>query len=261
MRAEIHSQQGHITSTTMGTTGNLLYATHHINPSQSAFSHSSAPSLMSDRSLDKSFLKRMFSRGKARFSQGTLSSNRRPNATRSAPESPVIFGMTPSPHTHPLLSKPSARDELRTSYRQSKRIIRSSSHGDLSSAKARYPRPRKFGLQQGSVEDDDSVDVYNLTSPDMYARNLRSRERVAMDAAIDGRYVSEWGFFIKCYSEGRFNVSNPPDPPPRRPDFNHLAAPVPPNERRRLQVCNPAASAKALLLILGYRQFGITMFH
>ena len=234
----------------MGTTGNLLYVTHVVNPSQSAFSLSSTPSLMSDRSLDKSFLKRMIARGKARFSQGIPSGNRGPNATRSAPPSPVVFGMTPSPHTHPLLSKPSARDELRMGYQQSKRLPRSSSHGDLGSAKGRYSRPRRLALPRGSIEDDDFVDVYNLASPDMYIRNLRSRERVAMDAAVDGRYVSEWGLFIKCYSEGRFNVSNPPDPPPRRPEFNHLAAPVPPNERQRLQVCDPAASIQALLLIL-----------
>jgi hypothetical protein len=57
-----------------------------------------------------------------------------------------------------------------------------------------------------------------------------------MAAATDRRYVQEWGFFIKCYSEGRFNLSNPPDPPPRRPEFNHLIAPLPPNERQRLKV-------------------------
>jgi len=56
-----------------------------------------------------------------------------------------------------------------------------------------------------------------------------------MAAATDCRYVQEWGFFIKCYSEGRFNVSNPPDPPPRRPEFNHLTAPAPPDERQRLK--------------------------
>ena len=57
-----------------------------------------------------------------------------------------------------------------------------------------------------------------------------------MAAATDLRYVQEWGFFIKCYAEGRFNLSNPPDPPPRRPEFNHLVAPAPPNERQRLKV-------------------------
>jgi hypothetical protein len=35
--------------------------------------------------------------------------------------------------------------------------------------------------------------------------------------------------------QGRFNVSNPPDPPPQPPDFNYLVAPVPPDEADRLK--------------------------
>lgn len=71
---------------------------------------------------------------------------------------------------------------------------------------------------------------------DVYTRNLRDRERVAMSAALEATHVREWGFFIKCYAEGRFNLSNPPDPPPRRPDFVHLVAPAPPEEMERLKV-------------------------
>lgn len=74
---------------------------------------------------------------------------------------------------------------------------------------------------------------------ELYTRSLRDREQAAMSAAVESKYVQEWGFFIKCYSEGRFNLSNPPDPPPRRPGFDHLTAPVPPNEKQRLEVCLP----------------------
>lgn len=71
---------------------------------------------------------------------------------------------------------------------------------------------------------------------ELYTRSLRDREKAAMSAAVEGKYVQEWGFFIKCYAEGRFNLSNPPDPPPRKSEFDHLAAPIPPNEKQRLEV-------------------------
>lgn len=206
--------------------GNVFYVSHPY-PSQSAFSCSDTTSLMSDSSFDKSFLKRMIYRGKARFS------TRNPKSPTSSPEkTDTVFEMTPSPHTHPLLCKPSARDELRAGR---KRISRASSHGDLLGATTRQ-RVRGLGVY-GAGLADDREEVENLASPEMYKRNLRNRERVAMAAAQDGRHVAEWGFFIKCYSEGRFNLSNPPEPPPKNPGFNHFSAPVPPSEGQRLKVC------------------------
>ena len=35
--------------------------------------------------------------------------------------------------------------------------------------------------------------------------------------------------------QGRFNLSNPPDPPRHPPGFNHLVAPLPPDEAERLK--------------------------
>lgn len=71
---------------------------------------------------------------------------------------------------------------------------------------------------------------------DLYTRSLRDRERIATEAALEAGHVREWGFFIKCYAEGRFNLSNPPDPPPMRPGFRGLPAPKPVGEEERLKV-------------------------
>ena len=79
-----------------------------------------------------------------------------------------------------------------------------------------------------------------------------------MVAAAENKYIREWGFFLKCYAEvgsfntplhtiacepltyvwqqqGRYNLSTPPDPPPRRAEFTYLPAPAPPNEAERVK--------------------------
>ena len=166
--------------------------------------------------------------------------------------------MQPSPHTHPLLSKPFARDELRN-----KGVLRvSSSHGDLMSmaGRHRYTRSRSWRTDADELnEADEETEEWGQrmggrSKRDSYARNLRTREKTAVEAAMDGRYVSEWGFFIKCYAEGRFNVSNPPDPPPRRPEFVHLAAPVPSDERVRMKVRSRGSARRGWGDADGYRR-------
>ena len=86
-------------STTPGATmgaGNVFYVSHPY-PSQSAFSCSDTPSLMSDSSFDKSFLKRMIHRGKVRFSSGT----QKGRPTSSPEKTDTVFEMTPSPSKSP----------------------------------------------------------------------------------------------------------------------------------------------------------------
>ncbi|KAF8417911.1 hypothetical protein BGX38DRAFT_1243089 [Terfezia claveryi] len=53
--------------------------------------------------------------------------------------------------------------------------------------------------------------------------------------------ILEWDFFVKCYSEGRFNLSNPPEPPYQRPQLQYFSAPIPIDEAARLKAvksCN-----------------------
>lgn len=218
---------------------------------RSAFSNSSNGSLTvvtaaAARPSDRSFLKRLFNRSKTR------SPARATNASNvSASYSTVdlsekysrhhhhqqgawgddgrMFALPPSPHTHPLLSKPYARDELRP--RSS--LLSYHLDGDDGLAGRKLARGGRCVNGRGVVLEGGGGAG---GGGDVRARSIREREWVARAAAVEGRYVQEWGFFIKCYAEGRFNVSNPPDPPPRRPGFDHLAAPLPPNERERLEV-------------------------
>ncbi|CUS07711.1 unnamed protein product [Tuber aestivum] len=227
-------------------------AIHSTGP-RSAFSDSSTSSLVA-RPTDKSFLKRLFNRGKPRAATLPTSHSTFELSERYARRENNFFVLPPSPHTHPLLSKPYARDELRprssTNYSHLDGSIVTGGDGFIHARRVAAMRPAGRSVDSG-------VSPEREREREMYARGIREREKAAREAAVEGRYVQEWGFFIKCYAEGRFNVSNPPDPPPRRPDFNHLTAPLPPNEKQRLEAVNscnvslpPDASDKYHRLVL-----------
>lgn len=204
---------------------------------RSAFSE--LGSSVASRAPDKSFLKRLFNRSKPRALPPTIVGNHSaPSSTFDFPRKMSASGstvvtMSPSPHTHPLLSKPSARDELRP-----RTPLTKYSHldGTISTGGEGFIHSRRMALTvvKGQLRDDSFSPNFER---ELYTRCLRDREQAAVSAAVESKYVQEWGFFIKCYSEGRFNLSNPPDPPPRRSGFDHLTAPVPPNEKQRLEVC------------------------
>lgn len=201
----------------------------------------SGSSMVSRRATDKSFLKRLFNRSKPRAPSTIVSNPSTPGSTLDFPRKmsasgSTIVTMSPSPHTHPLLSKPFARDELRP-----RTPLTKYSHldGTISTGGEGFVHSRKVAALTvaGSQLTDEGFN--SNFERELYTRSLRDREQAAMSAAVESKYVQEWGFFIKCYSEGRFNLSNPPDPPPKRPGFDHLTAPVPPNEKQRLEVCLP----------------------
>jgi hypothetical protein len=206
---------------------------------RSAFANSSNSSLAAAvaaaaRPSDRSFLKRLFNRSKTRRANAVPTSHSTADLSEKYSyrgEAGGGFALPPSPHTHPLLSKPYARDELRP---------RSSMlNYHLDGGDGFHRKPARAGRSEnggGGGVAPEGGGRGGGAGGDVRARSIRERERAAKAAAVEGRYVQEWGFFIKCYAEGRFNVSNPPDPPPRRPGFNHLTAPLPPNERERLEV-------------------------
>ncbi|RPB17502.1 hypothetical protein P167DRAFT_601332 [Morchella conica CCBAS932] len=194
----------------------------YVHP-RSAFS-ASTTSLASTAPPDKSFLKRLFNRHRPRGTPSPTSSTSTTLTTTTT--TPHHTSMAPSPHTHPLLAKPCARDELRprtplAKYSHLDGTISAGGEGFVHSRRvlAVRERERGRGVEGGSV---------GLAG--------------GMGGGVgEGRFVQEWGFFIKCYAEGRFNLSNPPDPPPRRAGFEYLVAPTPPGEKARLEAvkaCN-----------------------
>ncbi|TGZ80059.1 hypothetical protein EX30DRAFT_372569 [Ascodesmis nigricans] len=227
------------------------------------YDHQPPPSAFSDGSSEHeksttTFIKRIFSHAsRGRSNDDYESQNGRglrfakSMSQLPSQQSPPAFILTPSPNTHPLLAKPRARDEVRPRHKRS--FYRqptpgqtdSVSHARREAERALESRRREskssYGRTSTAVSSRGHTPCNSDGTQDLYTRNLRGRERIAMDAALTAQYVREWGFFIKCYAEGRFNMSNPPDPPPRRPDYNHLVAPAPPNEKERLQAvktCN-----------------------
>jgi hypothetical protein len=134
--------------------------------------------------------------------------------------------MGPSPVTHPLLVRPRARDErvlgqigagrprpgtaLSEDYtlspmRSASRLAMTSIPEDRSSRRLTLAslddededndRDIKDENDEESISDDSSEDL------DMYATNLEERERLAVKAAAEPKYIQEWGFFLKCYLE------------------------------------------------------------
>ncbi|ESZ94329.1 hypothetical protein SBOR_5273 [Sclerotinia borealis F-4128] len=59
---------------------------------------------------------------------------------------------------------------------------------------------------------------------------------IVLASAPDGddSAIAEWTNYIRCYSGGSFNISNPPAPPPRRMDFTYLPAMYPHDEATRI---------------------------
>ncbi|KAI9885541.1 MAG: hypothetical protein M1823_002680 [Watsoniomyces obsoletus] len=91
--------------------------------------------------------------------------------------------------------------------------------------------PITRSLVTRSIDSDESL----MAPAHFYAKELRDREQLAIQVALEPKYVNEWGFFLKCYAEGRFNVSRPPQPPPRKITFQFLPALSPSDEIERLK--------------------------
>ncbi|KAI9813737.1 MAG: hypothetical protein M1826_002382 [Phylliscum demangeonii] len=159
----------------------------------------------------------------------------------------------PSPNTHPLLNRPEARDEPGPAHAHAHAhtrlpVIRALWSPTRARAEAcplplTAARPKASEVRAGSrpaltrsMDSDASVVTVTATAAEVYTKGLRAREALAIQAAAEPRDVQEWGFFLKCYAEGRYNLSHPPEPPPRKPSFRHLPAPAPASESTRIQV-------------------------
>ncbi|KAI9746143.1 MAG: hypothetical protein M1818_000824 [Claussenomyces sp. TS43310] len=150
------------------------------------------------------------------------------------------FIVTPCPYIRPLENKLSPRIEV------SNRMPRTpTSYSTITSTfesgqvrRDAIWRQSPISLNEAVKHVDDEVASQKL----MQLRDLSYGESVAAAAAYDLSYLRAWNYYIKCYSEGRFNVISPPDPPPRDPKFSFLPAVYPVNEAERLKAfehCKP----------------------
>lgn len=178
----------------------------------------------------ESFLERLFRR-RSRPTKARTRSRYLQSSRDHSVEAPV-FVLTPSPNTHPLLTRPLPRDEP-------------------------FRGPDMAGQISELGRDSTTAAVikgrytswHSPQSPDI---NLQIRQTEVISEYSGHDCTFEWGFFNKCYAEvcilmnklnlywlthrqGRFNLSNPPEPPSLRPFFQYYPAPTPTNEINRLK--------------------------
>ncbi|KAI9790174.1 MAG: hypothetical protein M1816_005374 [Peltula sp. TS41687] len=146
----------------------------------------------------------------------------------------------PSPCTHPLVNRPEAREEYPRGLRPV--LKHSKKKDDMDDSVLTSARKKALLMTSSSSPlfrpmTTLSIDsTASLPSPaQIYTKALRVRETTAIEVSAGHRYVQDWGFWLKCYSEGRFNLSRPPVPPPLKPSFTYLSAPLPPNELERIK--------------------------
>ncbi|KAI9889138.1 MAG: hypothetical protein M1814_005729 [Vezdaea aestivalis] len=218
------------------------------NENSPNFAFSRTPTLASTPSTPTSpdrsaFMRRLFSRSsKSKPAvQAPPSTENAGYRNQRAYNPTAVIG--PSPHTHPLLVRPRARDEkmmgsLGASQTRPSTAVSHFSQAESRSASriamASIPEtadtkslPDPPVSERFSDDEDEDEDLSELI--------VGHREQIALDCASGKKYVQEWNFFLRCYAEGRFNTSNPPDSPPAHTSFKYLQAPYPPNEGDRLE--------------------------
>ena len=111
----------------------------------------------------------------------------------------------PSPCTHPLLNKPEAREEYA---RGIVPVLKESKKDDLEDSVLTSARKKAMLMTSASSPSFRTVVTRSIDSSgsllspaQVYTKALRVREATAIEAAADHKYVQEWGFWLKCYSE------------------------------------------------------------
>ncbi|KAJ6257756.1 hypothetical protein Dda_7545 [Drechslerella dactyloides] len=91
----------------------------------------------------------------------------------------------------------------------------------------------------GRSKSTPTVDVGGKMEPPvdftMEIRHRRLLEEMANNCARDPNDRKEWGYWFQAYTDGRFNMSNPPQTPPRDPHLLWIPTPFPADEFDRLK--------------------------
>ncbi|KAK6336412.1 hypothetical protein TWF696_001970 [Orbilia brochopaga] len=72
----------------------------------------------------------------------------------------------------------------------------------------------------------------------MEIRHRRLLEEMANNCARESSDRKEWGYWFQAYTDGRFNMSNPPQTPPRDPLLLWIPTPFPADEFERSKALN-----------------------
>lgn len=117
----------------------------------------------------------------------------------------VPFYIPPASCTHPLSNKPQPRDEhcQRLEAAVSQPMGKSSTESLIAAARSKAKMITSALTQPSRLPATRSggSDVGLAIPGQAYTKGLRDRERLALEVAAEPRYLQEWGFFLKCYSE------------------------------------------------------------
>lgn len=151
------------------------------------------------------------------FTNGTEKSNHSMAGTVNGETAAIkdVLGslsITPSPHTRPLLSKPMPRDEsaLTRFGGAKKRKITDSEKIKASEINQDMPKSSNPTLHAGQTPGDNPSGQklnYKIISTSVaQAAALRERGTSALPVPGSDRYVQEWAYYLKCYSQVFYSV-------------------------------------------------------
>ncbi|KAK6338200.1 hypothetical protein TWF730_002274 [Orbilia blumenaviensis] len=72
----------------------------------------------------------------------------------------------------------------------------------------------------------------------MEIRHRRLLEEMANDCSREPSDRKEWGYWFEAYTKGHYNMSHPPQTPPREPSLSWIITPFPADEHERLNSLN-----------------------
>ncbi|TAQ85306.1 hypothetical protein B7494_g6363 [Chlorociboria aeruginascens] len=166
--------------------------------------------------------------------QNTLSSNPSPSPP---PDLPPDVQSMPCPYIRPLEHKLEPRNEP---------APRGSRPSAAITAALRMAQNRDEAIRILNSDISDG-DLYSLLGTEICeqqeqpssginidVKQQHQRHFIATMSALDSSSISEWRAYIQNYSEGRFNLIDPPPSPPRAIDFQFLSGIYPVNEEARL---------------------------
>ncbi|KAF3928335.1 hypothetical protein AA313_de0210063 [Arthrobotrys entomopaga] len=148
-----------------------------------------------------------------------------------------------SPVVNPLKNRPKPREE-----RMPPRMVRrANTEQGESVMPLRIPKLRAStpNLREASTSMETGVSSTHVRNGadqtagyKMELKHRRLLEEMANNCARELGDRKEWGYWFKAYTDGRYNMSNPPQTPPRDPLLLWIPTPFPADEVDRLQALN-----------------------
>ncbi|EKD16266.1 uncharacterized protein L3040_009500 [Drepanopeziza brunnea f. sp. 'multigermtubi'] len=104
-----------------------------------------------------------------------------------------------------------------------------------------YPEIVGSSLVHGGLLDSglgSSEEQPNQSDDRVMIQRFHEVEDTIREICAADAHFEDWREYMRCYSEGRYNLSNPPPHPPLKPGFQYLPSVMPPSESVRLHTAD-----------------------